>query len=317
MPDPASPTPPPPPTDGPPADGVAAVPFEQRSEALRLLLTGSRSGPDHAVTPFLGFMERQGITIDRLMGRYAGGRLAAVCLVLPNPGRTGMTFISPASDRRREAMVAEAAAAAVGSLDPSRYRLVQALLEPTQLGEKRALTATGFQPLATLLYMTRPAERTPLAWQRDTGLTSSAWSASSRGLFERAIEASYRETLDCPGLVGVRPISDVIAGHRATGRFDPELWRVYHRGDEPAAVALFAAVQGDETYELVYLGVCPEHRGHGLGGLVLRRGLTAVAARGAKRVCLAVDQDNGPARRLYTSLGFRAMSRKLAMIRVL
>lgn len=321
-PNPDSPTPPPPGPDvpAPPRDGVGDVPYEQRTEALRLLLTGSRHGPEHAVAPFLGFMRQQGVAIDRLVGRYVHGRLAAVCLVLPNPGRTGMVFISPASDRRREGLVAEATRVAVEALDPQRYRLVQALLEPTQVAEKRALTAAGFEPLATLLYLSRPIDRVPLQWsdeerQSPLGLDTQTWSESHRGLFERAIEASYEQTRDCPGLVGVRSLADVIEGHMATGRFDPELWTVYHDGGEVAAVTLFAAVQGDETYELVYLGVCPAYRGHGLGRRLLQRGITAVAARGGKRLCLAVDQDNAPARRLYTNLGFRGVSRKVAMIR--
>ena len=305
-----------------PAGEVAAVPYEQRAEALRILLTGSRSGPETVVQPFLSFVRQQGVALDRLFGAYVEGRLASVCLVLPSPGRTGMVFISPAADRRRERLVADAARHAVSRLDAERFRLVQALLDPTQIGERRALERAGFEALATLMYMNRPAEKTPPAWSREDriealGLEPRHWSEAHRGLFARAIERSYRDTLDCPGLVGMRHIDDVIAGHMATGRFDPELWTVYHRDGEPAAVTLLACVQDEETYELVYLGVDPAWRGRGLGEQVMRRGLTQVAARGAKRVCLAVDQDNRPARRLYTAMGFRSMSRKVAMIHAL
>lgn len=301
---------------------VAAVPFEQRADALRLLLTGSRSGPATVVQPFLSFTQQQGVTLDRLYGTYVHGRLSAVSLILPGAGRTGMLFISPASDRRREPWIAQAVAHATEALDAEQFRLVQALLEPTQVGERRALEQAGYHALATLLYMNRSTDTTPLAWRETDelealGIESTTWSDAHRPLFARAIEASYVDTLDCPRLVGTRSIDDVIAGHMATGSFQPELWRVYHRGDAPVAVTLFAPVQDAQTCELVYLGVCPEHRRRGIAGQVLRRGLMELAARGSRRVCLAVDQDNAPARRLYTALGFRAMSRKVAVIRTL
>lgn len=301
---------------------VAAVPFDQRAEALRLLLTGSPSGPATVVQPFLNFMQQQGVTLDHFYGMYVQDRLAAACLILPSPGRTGMLFISPASDRRRERWCASAVAHATEQLDVERYRLVQALLEPTQIGERRALEQAGYSPLATLLYMSRPAAHTPVSWQEEDrleelGIESSTWSAELRPLFARAIEATYVDTLDCPGLVGTRTIDDVIAGHMSTGTFDPALWRVYHRGDEPVAITLFAAVQDEGTYELVYLGVCPGHRGRGIADQVLRRGLIQLAGLGARRIYLAVDQDNTPARRLYAALGFRALSRKVALIKTL
>lgn len=301
---------------------VAAVPFDQRADALRLLLTGSASGPATVVQPFLGFIEQQGVTLDRLYATYVRDRLSAVCLILPSAGRTGMVFISPASDRRREQWVAQAAAHGTEQLDAERFRLVQALLEPTQIGERRALEQAGYRALATLLYLNRPAEAVPLSWHEQDrldalGIESMTWSDEHRPLFAQAIEATYRDTLDCPGLVGTRSIDDVIAGHMATGAFQPELWRVYHKGGEPVAVALFAAAQDEGAYELVYLGVCPDYRGRGIAGQVLRRGLIELVGRGAKRICLAVDQDNTPARRLYTATGFRAISRKVAMIRTL
>jgi len=301
---------------------VAAVPFDQRADALRLLLTGSPSGPVAVVQTFLEFIQQQGVTLDRLYGTYIQGRLAAACLILPSAGRTGMLFISPASDRRRERWCAQAVAHATEKLDTASYRIVQALLEPTQIGERRALEQAGYHALATLLYMNRSASAAPLSWHEqdrldELGIESATWSDELRPLFARAIEATYLDTLDCPGLVGARSIDDVIAGHMATGTFDPSLWRVYHKGGEPVAVTLFAAVQDENSYELVYLGVCPAHRGRGIAGQVLRRGLIQLTGLGARRVCLAVDQDNAPARRLYTALGFRALSRKVALIRTL
>ena len=43
-------------------------------------------------------------------------------------------------------------------------------------------------------------------------------------LFAETILQTYRDSLDCPGLNGVRQIEDIIAGHKASGEFDPALW---------------------------------------------------------------------------------------------
>src|SRR3712207_8951894 len=34
----------------------------------------------------------------------------------------------------------------------------------------------------------------------------------------------FRSSLDCPALNGVRDMEDVLAGHKASGEFDPALW---------------------------------------------------------------------------------------------
>ena len=45
----------------------------------------------------------------------------------------------------------------------------------------------------------------------------------NHALFAAAIQESYRDTLDCPALSGLRDIEDVIAGHQSVGTFDPAL----------------------------------------------------------------------------------------------
>ena len=46
------------------------------------------------------------------------------------------------------------------------------------------------------------------------------------GIFERAIERSYEQSLDCPELSELRTVQDALAGHRAAGTFDASLWWV-------------------------------------------------------------------------------------------
>lgn len=54
--------------------------------------------------------------------------------------------------------------------------------------------------------------------------------------------------------------------------------------------------------------VRPEHRGEGLGTLLLDTVEKDLRARGFKRVCLNVGQDNLDARRLYERLGYSVVA---------
>ncbi|MBC8871306.1 MAG: GNAT family N-acetyltransferase [Planctomycetes bacterium] len=53
------------------------------------------------------------------------------------------------------------------------------------------------------------------------------------------------------------------------------------------------------------VGIVPEHRGRGLGTLLLRKSLEGFCEAGLKRVSLEVTAKNAGARRLYRRLGFR------------
>ncbi|MEM1212186.1 MAG: GNAT family N-acetyltransferase [Planctomycetota bacterium] len=297
----------------------------------------------------------------------ASEQLRAAVMGLPQPGKTAMLFLSPSvggwagggragvervgalvrsvSDRLLAESVGGAGAQALEGIeaDGGPIRIVQALLDPGQVLEQEALGVAGFSRLAKLVYMARTLEPDRRAQQLDlSGLQaeneagSSGWrelgySPLTHAAFASGVLASYEDTQDCPGLLGLRTIEDVLAGHRATGRFDPSLWRVLMWGDQPAAVMLLAAVgqlgsdatdagsgatrPPAETYELVYLGVAKPFRGQGLAGRLLRHGMAVVEARGGRRLLLAVDDRNEPAVSLYRALGFRATARKLAMIR--
>jgi mycothiol synthase len=134
--------------------------------------------------------------------------------------------------------------------------------------------------------------------------------------FKAILQASYEQTLDCPGLLGVRELDDVLAGHKSTGQFDPAMWTLLVEGDEPAGVALFNRLDELNGAELVYLGLPQRSRGKGYGSLLVRRGLAQCANIGASTVSLAVDQSNDPAVRLYRRLGFYRVARKRAMTKV-
>src|SRR5690606_32125084 len=102
--------------------------------------------------------------------------------------------------------------------------------------------AADFAPLAKLVYMQRATEQLGSRVAQEEfghGLRTIHWSEAVADVFARAILASYEDTLDCPKLLGLRDIDDVITGHKATGRFEPSMWTVLlDADDQPAAVML-------------------------------------------------------------------------------
>lgn len=64
--------------------------------------------------------------------------------------------------------------------------------------------------------------------------------------------------------------------------------------------------------ELLTIAVAPEHRGAGVGTLLLRAALGQARERGARKFFLEVADDNHIARRLYRSQGLRPVGRRRA-----
>lgn len=73
--------------------------------------------------------------------------------------------------------------------------------------------------------------------------------------------------------------------------------------------ALLAPI-GAEEADVLTLAVAGEHRGRGLGRVLLRRLVDAAELRGARSVFLEVREDNPVAERLYASEGFGRVGRR-------
>ncbi len=313
---------------GPPSPPSAPQPdpsvrFERigedlRRDALSVLLTGQRNPNEPAIRPFLAFARENELDLSGLWVAYDGKRMAAAALIVPGVGKTAMLFLSPVASGGRVALSGQLVAQAVAGVDPAKICLVQSLLEHGQTMQQRAIEAGGFRFLAELAYMQRPgkafAPLPPVVLDGET-LTPVHWSEPSRPVFAEAIGDSYQNTLDCPGLLGLRDMDDIIAGHMSTGRFDPAHWTVWRDGvGRPAAVLLLAESTGGVGFELVYLGVSPHARGRGLSKVLMRYALDLVDQHGRGDLFLAVDDRNEPALRLYRGLGFRVSVRKTALI---
>ena len=308
---------PPSPDQGKSTDGQLSfrrVRPSQRHRVLALLLTGRADEHAAALDSFLSFAGEANLSLDELWVATCGKELLAAMLIVPNAGRTAMAFLSPLRGPRQQKAVVGLARTVCRSQDPKRMSMIQVLLDPGQHDEPRALGEAGFSTLAKLLYMERPVRRTEGQVEFDPSLACVTWSGANREIFANAILASYRNTLDCPGLVGLRGIDDIISSHMATGRFEPDLWLAWHTCDEPVAVMLLNRVHRRDAIELVYLGVHPAWRRRGLARQILTHGLSLASLNRIKTMILVVDSVNKPALQLYRSFRFSSTARRLALI---
>ncbi len=250
---------------------------------------------------------RRGQMVGALLTQTLAGRAAAVWApeVFEGWGR--------AATARRLIVDAMASLRAHGLI------LAQALVDESASPRASAdLTRGGLTKITVLDYLERdtagPIDDVPTG----VAMTWRPFGSETEAEFRAVLESTYTGSLDMPELDGVRSLDDVIAGHRAAGRFDPSRWLVGRVDGEPesAAVVLLSELPDRDAWEVAYLGLTPAARGRGLGRLVLDHA-RSVAARQTHRLELAVDRRNTPAVRLYRDAGFRTFDRRAVHLTIL
>lgn len=306
---------------GVPPDGrssIIRVDEGQRQAALARLLSDGGRPDSTGAERFADYAKANRIDLSRMWAvADQRGKLSASVLAVPNAGRTIMIFASRPGRRNMVPVVGELLRHVNDALRGEDAVLSQALVEPRAEFEIESFTAGHFQRLALLHYLERPLpfvvpDKVPAGWPDD--VTIEPYSDSAEQDFLDALDASYVETRDCPELCGLRPTSDILAGHRSTGEFDSALWTLVRQHGRPSGVLLLNPSPAQQTIELVYLGVAPWLRGYGLGSRLMRHAAELVAGRCERAIALAVDSRNEPARRLYAGHGFRQIFQRIAFI---
>ena len=290
----------------------------ERLAALSRLLGRTREQAER----FIGFAAQEKLPLDDLWACFDHEeRMEAVALLSPGHGRTAMLTLNPLRGAREERAGIETVRAVLADCDGSRLALVQALLEPRQRLEATALSAAGMRVLATLNYMERLMPRAvrdapgePIALPAEAATETFTDTPEARAELSALLDATYEDTLDCPGLSGLRTPEDILEGHRRGGRFDPSLWTILRLDGRAAGAVLLNPSPNLAGSELVYLGLVPSARGRGLGRSLLECALEIAARRGDRAIMLAVDEENAPAQRLYRASGFRRTARRVAFV---
>jgi len=277
-------------------------------ETLHVALGVRQPAPDAAapeVADVLACAEREGSTVDLVFAAQSGSRLVGAAAALESPGASAFVFASSADVSDTAVRGAGAAVGALAKEAQGRtVRILEALIDPTQHWRREILGRGGFRHLTRLLYLTRRVAKPRPKFVTRVELSWNTYHEDRAQLFHEALDATYVESLDCPELTGLRPTADVLAGHRGSVNFDPAIWFVAMRGAAPAGVVLLNRIPGGDTLELAYMGVAQVWRGKGVANALLDRAVAAAREIGAKRLSLAVDHRNVPARQMYAKWGF-------------
>ncbi|WP_435008780.1 GNAT family N-acetyltransferase [Tundrisphaera lichenicola] len=252
---------------------------------------------------------RRGRIVGTLLTQSLAGRAAAIWSpeVGPSWGRA--------------ALAASLIRNALNDLREKGYRIAQALVDASAPRTAASDLIRGGLPRVTALtYMHRETTR-PIARSLEVNRPAFDWrpfGEETEAEFREVLQTTYLGSLDMPELEGIRSLDDVMASHRAAGRFDPTRWRVGTLPGEPEAraVLLLSEVPDRPAWEVAYLGLSPQARGRGLGRSALAYALDQARPH-VPRLELAVDDRNRPARRLYDAAGFLEFDRRFVHLAVL
>lgn len=194
----------------------------------------------------------------------------------------------------------------------------QTLLERKDKQQSADLAANGFPALTELMFLHRSLTEPRRLPGRLPKLSSVRFEdAATHDRFARVLEGSYIGSEDCPELnCSSRTGRSALDGHKFSGPFEPQYWRLFQHGGEDVGVLLLSEDTTDLVWEVVYFGVAASHRGRGFGRAILWEGLKIAQAAGGQEMILAVDVRNRHAIGLYEELGFEEFDRRIAHARI-
>lgn len=244
-----------------------------------------------------------------------GGKILAAVMPVVSPGKTMLLFLPAHLHGQPQTLLMKRLLDAVCARAREQgVHLAQSLLEVHDEALLSLMGACGFGRLAELLYLQTVVAKVaepPLP----AGCKWLTYTSARHELFASTILATYQDSADCPGLNGLRNIDDILAGHRATGDYDPGSWFLLCENENAVGAVLLSKVMRSDVTELVYLGLIPQKRGRGLADILMRRAAATAMASKHGRLSLAVDAGNLPALKLYWRHGMQVVGRKLALLR--
>jgi ribosomal protein S18 acetylase RimI-like enzyme len=271
--------------------------------------------PPAQVAEFINSCPQRRIDLQAMWVVQSAGQLTWAMLPIVNPGRTLLLLTSFQMDDAAHPAVWRLVAEICGHFARQGVQLAQVLLEEQHDSARRLFASAGFMDIAKLIYLQGQVTRHAKAAAVGQGMRWLEYAPQAHGLFAQTILRTYHDSLDCPALSGMRDIEDVIAGHRATGQFDPTLWQLLVEDSRSLGVLLLSGISQTDAVELVYLGVVPETRGRGLGTVLMHHAMELTLGRHRRRLSLAVDSRNAPALKLYYRFGMQQVATRWAMIR--
>jgi mycothiol synthase len=305
---------------------IQKLPASQARQVLRLTMALPGQSPSEIEAQVSTFMNHARVLSLDLGLQWLvseGDRIVAACSCVESPGRTSVLFLPPFGLRGgTEPALDKLVAHVIAEQSTRNVRLAQCLLNLDDRYNERALLRAGFRPIAELIYMDclvlneGPSHVTSSRGHSHPlpALEWESYNSASHLHFVDLILATYRGSLDCPALSGLREIEDILTGHKNSGLFQSHRWRLARIDGRPAGCILLSENPLRRVLEVAYMGVHPDFRGRALGRALVSEGLSIAYREQFEKVTLAVDAANAPARRLYGSAGFVETMRRRAMI---
>jgi ribosomal protein S18 acetylase RimI-like enzyme len=292
-----------------------ANPNEVQLAVAMVLGSPSKPAPASQVIDFINAAPQRRIDVRAAWVVQSSNRIVWSILPVINPGRTCLLLAPgdlPDSTFRAATQLVNQICR---GLAEGGLHLSQVLLEPQHARPRRLFTSTGFNEIAELIYL---QGYIPKALQPAPITNQMRWLSYSRqthDILAQTIIRTYENSLDCPALSGLRHIDDILAGHQATGEFDPSAWQLLVENDNPLGVVLLSRIPHTDVMELVYLGLVPEARNRGLGSILMRHAMHVSLRDQRRKISLAVDSKNSPALKLYYRFGLQQVATRHALIR--
>ncbi len=303
---------------GPSEYAVSRCPPPLRAEALRSLHADLPMDLQTALVQAIDAVRNEGeVAWDGLFVHRCGERLNTIW-AQPLPGRTAALWPPAVRDPAARSLLQ----AANRFLDQQAIAITQVLLELPRDEVGGSLQATihllascDYHWLANLQYLV--AEKTlfpstppilPLQFEARAGDQPLRLAA--------LIEQTYVETWDCPSVEGIRSITDVLTSYQATGNYQRQHWFFVQHQERDVGALLLAPHGSGEVWEVVYMGIVPDARGHGFGCQLVQHAFWRTAHGGGNRLVLAVDESNSPALSMYHRMGLTGWDRRQVHVRL-
>jgi ribosomal protein S18 acetylase RimI-like enzyme len=295
---------------------IIRCPPQRISEALSLVLTElAPSQRGEVAASLLNVDDPSGLANEPLYIALRGEQLRGAAWAQRQSGNIAV-FWPPRLVAGEDFSTAyELAAHVVQSLDGTSIEMTQVLVAPSDSDLVPGLTHVGFRHLAELMYLTCESSRFPQQRPVPCDVQFTPYDGMQHARLMRLIERSYEGTLDCEGLNGVRDVNNVVTGYQATGEYRPENWLFVRSVDADVGILLLADHPQAGHWELMYMGLVPEARGHGWGRQMTQHAQWLAGCAGVERIVLAVDAMNAPALRMYRSTGFEMWDRRSVYMR--
>ncbi len=295
---------------------MGIAPPRRQAAALELLFAGLPA-PERAahVAGLIAAARANAISLDGLCEARREGRLVGAAWAQVQPGGSAGVWPPRLAPAEPETTADLLFAKVLDFLSKQRVRMAQSLVPTGNTADASRLSAGGFERLTDLLYMVSTVDKFPTAAPA-SALAFESYRDANRERFASIIERSYRMSLDCPQLNGVRSANEMLTEYRTTGVFDPTRWLLVRDAEADVGCLLLTDHPDGPHWELVYMGLVPEARGHGWGLEVVRHAQWLTRVAGREKLVLAVDAANQPAITMYECAGFSVWDRRQVYVKI-